>query len=257
MGTIAKPRTSQKNVKDDFFDEQPNQNQIVTPPKNTAPSGGMGKAKKTIQDETLKNKEGLYEEPEVINEGPNTDEPSGTGTDTEPVVEGCETVGEGNKVVISEVERQEEERRRKFSLEKRDLINEGAKQILSCLEPMYAHEFQMAAKEFQCKDIGVYILAILNRLSKESDYNNPDFEPEWERGVVGFTDEIFCEYCNKKITSGRRKQKYCSNLCAKYDREQNETGIIHPDETIHSDKTIEDIESEQYRQEIKRNGGEG
>jgi hypothetical protein len=255
MGTIARPRTSQKNVKDDFFDEQPNQNQIVQPKKDTKPTGGMGKAKKTIQDESIKNKEGLYEQPEVINEESNTNEPSSASTDTEPILEGCETVGEGDIQVISEVERLEEERRHKFSVEKRDKINDGAEHILSCLEPQFAHEFKMAASEFQCKDIGVYILAILNRLSKESDWNNPDFEPEWERGVVGFTDEIFCEYCNKKITTGRRKQKYCSNLCAKYDREQNETGIIHPDETIHDDRTVEDIEAEQYRQEIKRNGG--
>lgn len=253
MGTIARPRTSQNNVKDDFFDEQPTKG-IVTPKKSTPPKGGMGKAKKTIQDETLKNKEGLYDEPD-FNEEPNPNEPTGTGTDTESVDQGSKVVGEGDILAISEVEKQEEERRRKFSLEKRDLINEGAKHILSCLEPTYAHEFYMAAQEFQCKDIGVYILAILNRLSKESDYNNPDFEPEWERGVVGFTDEIFCEYCNKKITSGRRKQKYCSNLCAKYDREQNQTGIIHPDETIHDDKTVEEIEEEQYRQELVRNGG--
>jgi len=248
MATIAKPRTSQKNVKDDFFDPQP---PIVEPPVDTKPTGGMGKARKTIIDETITNA-GQYNEQET--EG-DTIEPTGTGTDTVVGDQGLEVVGEGDIKVISEVEKQEEERRRIFSLEKKALINEGAEQILSCLEPAFAHEYHEACKEFRCENIGVYILAILNRLSKESDFANPDFEPEWERGVVGFTDEIFCEYCNKKIKNSRRKQKYCSNLCAKYDRERNESGVIHPDETIWDDKTEEDKEREQYEDEQMRNGG--
>jgi hypothetical protein len=252
MGTKARPRPKPDNVREDFFEDQPDNN-IVAPPKSTAPSGGMGKAKKTIQDDTLTNKEGLYDEPkedEFLSA--NTNEPTSTGPDTESDDQGNETVGEGDIKTLSEVEEQEEERRRVFSLEKKRLINEGAQHILSCLEPQYAHEFHMACQEFQCQNIGVYILAILNRLSKESDFNNPDFEPEWERGVVGFTDEIFCEYCNKKIEGSRRKQKYCSNLCAKYDRDRNQTGIIHPDETIYDDETEEERERRQYEEELKR-----
>lgn len=223
--------------------------------KQTQPSGGMGPTTKSaftiIQEnkqETEKTGDKQGDVKEKVDNKPNTAEPSRPSADT-----GAND--KGGKVVVEET--QEEKRRRKLSERKIEIINKAANDILDCLDPRFVDEYKIAAKEYSCKDIGVYILAVLNRLAKEVDFYNPDFEPEWEQGIVGFTTKLYCRYCGKEIENPTKfKQVYCCNLCAKYDREQNEPGIIYPDQTIEG-KSIEEQEKDAYLAEKKRRGEEG
>jgi hypothetical protein len=182
---------------------------------------------------------------EAINSQSNPNESTGPGNDTADS-------GVGGKVVVEKTK--EEKRRDEFSKQKLQEINKGAEEILSCLEPQVAHEYRIACAEYKCKDIGIYILAILNRLGKESDYYSPDFEPEWAKGTIGIHDELRCRYCDKLIENPTKvRQVFCSNLCAKYEREKNQTGLIFPDQTV-EESTVEEKESEAYLAEQKRVG---
>jgi len=192
---------------------------------------------------------------ETVNSKPDTDEPDGSSTDIKNDSEGSE-VGSPGAVVL--VEKTEEEKRREVHSKVRVAeMDKGAEAILSCLDPTFAREFYQACKEYKCKGIGIYILATLNRLSKQADYYDVDFEPEWESGDVGFVDKLKCQYCNKEITNPTRmKQKFCNNLCAKYDKERNETGLIFPEDTV-EENTIEESEAEAKLSELKRVGEDG
>lgn len=254
MATIARPRESVKNVKDDFFDPQPPK--VTT----TGVKGGMGKAKPVISDEQIKNANqyaGARDVEKAGDQGAASDEPSAPSTGDKPRDTTVEADREGSGKTVSLVEQEENRRREIFSELKRKAINQGAEEILSCLEPRFAQEFRIAAMEFGVKDIGIYILGILNRLAKEVDYSNPDFEVEWEAGVVGYTDTLYCSYCSKEITNPTKlKQKFCSNLCAKYYREQDRTGVIYPDETAPNTPSEEEQERIAFEAEQKRTGGD-
>lgn len=254
MATIAKPRNPIKSVKEEDFEGQPT---IQEPVKNTPPRGGMGSCKKVLSDDEIRNA-GQYEDKtnEQTDEKPDTVEPTSASTDTQPDSDRAETSREGTQKVVQEVSEKEQARRLEFSKIKKEKINEAAEEILSCLEPLFAREFKLACNEMRCADIGIYILAILNRLSKEADYYNPDFEAEWEKGVVGYNDDLYCEYCSKKIENpDKLKQRFCSNLCARYFRETQQTGVIYPDEHTLPGKSEEEIEREAYEAELKRTGG--
>lgn len=267
MATIAKPRTPIKDVKDDFFDQQPTgkntraeKDNVRKQNRSGAPGVGAGNASEVINNDSIRNA-GQYsggedERQEVINEGVTTDEPATTGVGDKPDSAAGEIGGGGYKESISLLEREEQKRRAAFSELKRKSINQGAEELLSCLEPSYANEYRIASMEYGVKDIGIYILGILNRLAKEVDYNNPDFEVEWEQGVVGYTDTLHCNYCGKEIISPTKlKQKFCSNLCAKYYREQGNTGIIYPDEGgADENDSVEEQERRAYEAEQKRLG---
>lgn len=266
MATIAKPRTPINNVRDDFFDPQPEKEstgtgpaEIVIPPKSTSPKGGMGRPGKVLKDDTIKNA-GQYSgdsgEQKTIDSGPAADEPATASSGDKPDSAAGKAGGAGYQKSVSLLEQEEQKRRTAFSELKRKSINQGAEELLSCLEPTFANEYRIAAMEYGVKDIGIYILGILNRLAKEVDYSNPDFEVEWEQGVVGYTDTLHCNYCGKEIINPKKlKQKFCSNLCAKYYREQGETGIIYPDESSVERPSPEDEERTAYEAEVQRSGG--
>jgi len=191
---------------------------------------------------------------ETIDSKSNIDEPNGTGTDNEDDSAGSKVGSQGTRVLVEKTD--EEKRREVHSKLRIEEMNKGADAILSCLEPTFAREFYQACEEYKCKDIGIYVLALLNRLSKQADYYDIDFEPEWEAGEVGFLDKLKCNYCNKEIVNPTRmKQKYCSNLCAKYDREKNQTGLIFPEQTVEG-ITVKEQEEEAYNDEKKRLGEE-
>ena len=213
--------------------------------KSNVPTGGGDATTNAFTEGESNVKETIDSKSDII-------EPDGTGTDTKDDSAGAEVGSQGTRVLVEKT--QEQKRRDEFSKAKIEAINKGADAILSCLEPQFAHEFNLACTEYKCAGIGIYILAILNRLSKEADYYNPDFEPEWEQGEVGFREELRCNYCNKVIPNPTRmKQKYCSNLCAKYDRERNETGLIFPEDTI-EENTVEETEEKAFNDEQKRLG---
>lgn len=227
---------------------------ITNPPE---PTSGMCSTQKSTsiiiaerkseskEEEQTNLPEGGSNVKEEINSKPDLDEPTSTGNDTPGG-------SVGGKVVVEKTK--EEKRRDEFSKQKLQEINRGAEAILSCLEPQVAHEYKIACAEYKCKDIGIYILATLNRLGKESDYYNPDFEPEWAQGTIGIHDELRCRYCDKLIENPTKvRQVFCSNLCAKYDREQNKTGLIFPDQTT-EESTVEEQEKEAYLSEQKRVG---
>lgn len=218
----------------------------VTNPPEPASSGMCSTQKSTStvkserEDEEKKNQDKVQ-----------TDLPEGA-TAQETSKSNVATGSVGNKVVVEKTK--EEEKREEFSKQKLQEINKGAEEILGCLEPQVAHEFRVACAEYKCKDIGIYILATLNRLGKESDFYNPDFDPEWAKGTLGTYDELRCKYCDKIIVNPTKvRQMFCNNLCAKYDREQKETGLIFPDQTV-EENTVEEQESEAYLAEQKRVG---
>lgn len=258
MATIAKPRNTINNVKDDFFDPQPGPAQEIVKPSQT-PRGGMGKPKAVLEDDKLTNA-GQYgdkeDEQKTIDKGVAVDEPPAAGTSDKPVDTDGKAGGEGYKKSVSLLEQEEQKRRAAFSELKRRAINQGAEELLSCLEPSAANEYRIAAMEYGVKDIGIYVLGILNRLAKEVDFNNPDLEVEWQNGVVGYTDTLRCNYCGKEIVNPTKlKQKFCSNLCAKYYREQGDTGVVYPDEHRTERPTPEDEERTAYEAELQRTGG--
>ena len=198
------------------------------------------------------NKGGDSNVEETITSSTDTIEPNGTSPVTEGNSEVPEGGGEGTRVTVEQTV--EQKRREDFSKKRLSEINEGARVILSCLEPQFAQEFYTAAKDYKVADIGIYVLGILNRLSKQADYYDIDFEPEWEQGDVGFTDKLFCQYCNKEIIKPTRmKQKFCSNLCARYNKERNDTGLTFPDQTVEG-QTVEEQEADAKLEELKRLG---
>jgi hypothetical protein len=191
---------------------------------------------------------------ETVNNKPDTDEPDGSSTDTKNDNEGSEVRSPGAVVLVEKTE--EEKRREVHTKERVKEMDKGADAILSCLDPSFSREFYQACEEYKCKGIGIYILATLNRLAKQADFYDVDFEPEWEAGNVGFVDKLKCHYCNKEIKNPTRmKQKFCNNLCAKYDRERNETGLIFPEDTTEG-VTVEEQEEQAFNDEKKRLGEE-
>ncbi len=212
---------------------------ITNPPE---PMSGMCSTQKSTATIIAERKS---EAKEAFNSQSDSNEPTGTSNDTPDG-------SVGGKVVVEKTK--EEKRRDEFSKQKLQEINKGAEAILSCLEPQVAHEYRIACAEYKCKDIGIYILATLNRLGKESDYYNPDFEPEWAKGTIGIHDELRCRYCDKLIENPTKvRQIFCSNLCAKYEREKNETGLVFPDQTTEN-QTVEEQEQEAHLAEQKRVG---
>ncbi len=252
----VKARKRIKHVKEDHFDNQDGvAGGMCSTPKSThtliAESKGENNVKDAKEDISTKHEDNAKNE-ETIDTKPDPNEPNGPSPDNGADNKGIEVGGQGNRVTVEKTE--EEEKRDEFSKQKLISINKGAEEILSCLEPQFAHEFKIACAEYKCKDIGIYLLAILNRLSKESDYYNPDFEPEWDRGDIGINKELNCKYCGKNIENPTKvKQVYCSNLCAKYDKERNDTGLIYPDQTI-EDQTVEESEQEAFLNEQQRVG---
>jgi hypothetical protein len=88
------------------------------------------------------------------------------------------------------------------------------------------------------------------------DYWESDIEPEWEQGLVGYNEHLFCEFCKEEIMPGKTthlKQRFCSNLCAKRYKEANTTGLVFPDKgSFGPDEAA--IEEKQWQQEAKREG---
>ena len=142
--------------------------------------------------------------------------------------------------------RQSEERIRK--------LNASAVYILNCLEPGFCQDWMQAAQENRIKDIGVYVLGVLNRLSKMVDYMETDIEPEWDRGFIGYDEHLYCEYCKKEIENPTNiKQRFCTNLCAKRYKDSNTTGVIYPG--TNRGPTEEEVEEKQWEREQRREGG--
>lgn len=142
-----------------------------------------------------------------------------------------------------------QEKKRK---ERVELLNMWASNMLSCLDPDAKENFMAAAFDAKVKDIGVYILGILNRMHKMADYFEPDIEPDWEVGIIGWDEDLYCQYCKKKIENPTHlKQIFCSNKCARNYKIQNTTGLIYP-------KTVSDVstdpEEKQWDREQKRMG---
>jgi hypothetical protein len=143
----------------------------------------------------------------------------------------------------------------KVSKERIKKLNQSAKFMLACLEPSFAADWEQAAKEQRVKDIGVYVLGVLNRLSKMVDYMESDIEPEWDQGLVGYNEHLFCDYCKKEIEITKEthlKQRFCNNLCAKRYNDAHITGIIYP--TTPHRPSEEEIDEKGWQREAKREG---
>lgn len=133
-------------------------------------------------------------------------------------------------------------------------LNQYAEFFLSCLEPEANQNFHIAAFDAKVKDIGVYILGVLNRLHKMGDYFEPDIEFEWEEGIVGYNNDLYCQYCHKKIEHPTNlRQVFCSNKCAKDYKTEGSTGVIYPSD-IQRGPTVEQVEEKQWEREQKRMG---
>jgi hypothetical protein len=109
-------------------------------------------------------------------------------------------------------------------------LNEAAETLLKCLPDEMAKDFRTACfKDFGMKDMGIYLMGLLNRLYKVGDYYNPDIEPEWDKRIVGYSSELYCNYCGKLIENpGNLNQLFCCNLCSKNYRVKYSTGVIKP-----------------------------
>lgn len=158
---------------------------------------------------------------------------------------------------ISEREKNEKEtrdRERKENEEKRIKLNVAADVILSCLEPGAARDIRNAAKDYKIKNIGIYVLGLINRLVKTVDIFEPDIEVEWESGKVGYSSILFCKYCNTEITKPKNiGQIYCSNRCARRDSDFGKTGVLFP--TDHSTISGDDkMDEKKWEQEQRRIG---
>jgi hypothetical protein len=141
------------------------------------------------------------------------------------------------------------------SREKIKKLNDAAWTILSYLEPSFKADWKQAAEEQKVMDIGVYVLGVLNRLSKMVDYWETDIEPDWEQGIIDYTEHLFCEYCKKEIEMTKDthlRQRFCSNLCAKRYADVHTTGIIFPNNNPGPAEAV--IEEKQWRKEAKREG---
>ena len=148
---------------------------------------------------------------------------------------------------IKERERQESER-------KRIKLDDAAEVFLSCLEPNSAQDIRMAAKDQKIRSMGIYFLGLINRLIKTVDYYEPDIEAEWESGKVGYSSKLTCKYCSKDIDEPKNiKQIYCSNRCARRDRDFGETGVIFPNQHGTGLSDVE-VDEKKWEQEQKRIG---
>jgi len=138
--------------------------------------------------------------------------------------------------------------------QKLELLNEWASNILNCLDPEAKQNFHTAAFDAKVVDIGLYILGILNRMHKMGDYFEPDIEVEWEKGTIGYDQELFCEYCKQKITNAQHlQQKFCSNRCSRNYKLRNATGVIYPKSDAAAHESV-DQEEKQWEAEQKRLG---
>lgn len=170
------------------------------------------------------------------------------------------TKPKGGPIPVKTEEEQEKEEKHKADLkaskERIKKLNEYATFMLSCLEPGFCEDWKQAAQEQRVLDIGVYMLGVLNRLSKMVDYMETDIEVEWEQGLVGYNEHLFCEYCKKEIEIGNKthlKQRFCTNLCAKRYNDAHTTGIIYPvNDRNGPDEAA--IEEDKYIQEARREG---
>jgi hypothetical protein len=146
------------------------------------------------------------------------------------------------------------ERERYESADRILRLNQHVEYILSCLEPEANQNFHTAAFDAKVKDIGIYILGILNRMHKMADYFEPDIEFEWEDGVVGYSEDLYCQYCHKKIERPTNlKQLFCSNICARDYKNASSTGVIFPS-NVQRGPTVEEMEEKQWEREQKRIG---
>ncbi len=152
-------------------------------------------------------------------------------------------------------EAQKKVEKTKLAQERRKQLNEAADVFMACLEPSFAVDWRQTAEEQKVKDFGVFLLGVLNRLSKMVDYTESDIEPEWEQGEIGYNEQLYCEYCKKEIELTKTthlRQKFCSNLCAKRQKDSNTTGIIFPNDN--PGPTEEALEEKQWQREAKREG---
>jgi hypothetical protein len=196
-----------------------------------------------------KEKEGAQEVRETESLFTIGDSPVAPATITKPTGSLDESIKERDKrdKEIKERERQENER-------KRIKLNDAADVVLSCLEPSSAQDIRMAAKDYKIRDMGVYILGLINRLVKTVDYYEPDIEAEWESGKVGYSSKLTCKYCGKDIEEPKNiKQIYCSNRCARRDRDFGETGIVFPNQHGTGVSDVE-VDEKKWEQEQKRIG---
>ena len=151
-------------------------------------------------------------------------------------------------------EKETKERDRQENERKRIKLNDAADVILSCLEPSSAQDIRMAAKDYKIMDMGIYILGLINRLVKTVDYYEPDIEVEWESGKVGYSSKLTCKYCGKEIEEPKNiKQIYCSNRCARRDRDFGETGIVFPNQHGTGVSDVE-VDEKQWEKEQRRIG---
>ena len=130
-------------------------------------------------------------------------------------------------------------------------LNNSADLILECLPPGLKADFHTACyKDFFMKDIGLYVLGLLNRMYKMGDYYNPDIEPEWDRRIVGISKNLKCNYCSKEIPNPQNiNQLFCCNLCAKRYREKDKTGVIFPGEKDLGSEADQDAKAWEKEQE--------
>lgn len=165
----------------------------------------------------------------------------------------------GKAVPVKSKEEKEKEAKKKkdleLSKERVKKLNECATFMLNCLEPGFREDWREAAKEQRIPDIGMYVLGVLNRLSKMVDYMEYDIEPEWEQGFVGYNEKLFCEFCTKEIPITKTthlRQRFCDNLCAKRYDEMHNTGIVFPAEK--PGPSEDEIDQAKWQQEAKREG---
>ena len=134
-------------------------------------------------------------------------------------------------------------------------LNSSAYFILDNMHPGMKQEFDTACKDFGMKDIGIYLMGLLNRLYKTVDYYNPDFEPEWENRILDLNDDLICQNCGKDIEDPEHiRQIYCCNLCAKEARDKAKTGVVYPTVKDHGSEAEQDEKA--WIKEQKRMTGE-
>lgn len=147
-----------------------------------------------------------------------------------------------------------EEKEKKAGEERRKSLNAAAETILACLEPSAARDIKTASLDYKIHDIGLYILGLINRLVKTVDIFEPDIEIEWENGKVGYDVAPVCKYCGKEIVEPKNiKQIYCSNRCARRDRNFGETGVVFPNQHGTGVSAVE-VEERQWEAEQRRLG---
>lgn len=229
------------------------------------------KAKENEEDKELFKEMGWKPKEEKADEdikkpGTDADEPSNDGAEVGHIShpeevrseEGREEKDVGGFVELdSEQDQRDRERRvaeEANGNQRKELLNEWSMNILNCLDPEAKQNFLTASFDAQISDIGLYILGILNRMHKMGDYFEPDIEPEWEMGGIGYDQDLYCEYCKQKITSPQNlRQRFCSNRCSRNYKLQNTTGVIFPKTEAQQHDSV-DLEEKQWEAEQKRLG---